>query len=94
MANSTMVMEFVLLGSPDGWELSFLYFIVLLLTYLSTLLGNLLIITVTSDDQNLHMPMYFFLRNLSVLDMCFISITVPNACINSLTSNRDISVAA
>ncbi|MBZ3891573.1 Olfactory receptor 14C36 [Sciurus carolinensis] len=93
MANSTMVMEFVLLGSPDGWELSFLYFIVLLLTYLSTLLGNLLIITVTSADQNLHMPLYFFLRSLSILDMCFISITVPNACINTLTSNMDISVA-
>ncbi|XP_047393379.1 olfactory receptor 14C36-like [Sciurus carolinensis] len=93
MANSTMVTEFLLLGSPDGWKLSFLYFMVLLLTYLSTLLGNLLIIIVTSADQNLHTPMYFFLRNLSILDMCFISITVPNACVNSLTGNRAISVA-
>ncbi|MBZ3881931.1 Olfactory receptor 14C36 [Sciurus carolinensis] len=93
MANSTMVTEFLLLGYPDGWKLSFLYFMVLVLTYLSTLLGNLLIIIVTSADQNLHTPMYFFLRNLSILDMCFISITVPNACVNSLTGNRAISVA-
>ncbi|KAM5126529.1 olfactory receptor 14C36-like [Callospermophilus lateralis] len=62
------------------------------MTYLGTLLGNLLIVTVTTADQNLHTPMYFFLRNLSILDMCFISITVPNACINSLTGNRAISV--
>ncbi|KAM5167914.1 olfactory receptor 14C36-like [Callospermophilus lateralis] len=80
-----MVTEFLLLGSPDGWDLSFLYFTVFPMTYLGTLLGNLLIITVTTADQNLHTPMYFFLRNLSILDMCFISITVPNACINSLT---------
>ncbi|MBZ3886597.1 Olfactory receptor 14C36 [Sciurus carolinensis] len=93
MANSTMVMEFLLLISPDGWKLSFLYFTVFLLTYLSTLLGNLLIITVTTAEQNLHTPMYFFHRNLSILDMCFISIAVPNACVNSITGNRAILVA-
>ncbi|XP_047393376.1 olfactory receptor 14C36-like [Sciurus carolinensis] len=92
MTNSTMVMEFLLLGSPDGWNMRVLYFTVFLLTYLSTLLGNLLIITVTTADENLHTPMYFFLRNLSILDMCFISITVPSACVNSITGNRAISV--
>ncbi|MBZ3890815.1 Olfactory receptor 14C36 [Sciurus carolinensis] len=55
--------------------------------------GNLLIITVTAADQNLHTPMYFFLRNLSIMDMCFISIIVPNACVNSITGNRAISLA-
>ncbi|XP_015362815.1 olfactory receptor 14C36-like [Marmota marmota marmota] len=93
MDNSTMVTEFLLLGSPDGWDLSYLYFTVFPMTYLGTLLGNLLIVTVTTADQNLHTPMYFFLRNLSILDMCFISITVPKACVNSLTGNRAISVA-
>ncbi|XP_047393368.1 olfactory receptor 14C36-like [Sciurus carolinensis] len=52
----------------------------------------MLMVTVTSADQNLHTPMYFFLRNLSILGMCFISITVPNACVNSVTGNRAISV--
>uniref|UniRef100_UPI0040386297 olfactory receptor 14C36-like n=1 Tax=Callospermophilus lateralis TaxID=76772 RepID=UPI0040386297 len=93
MANSTMVTEFLLVGSPDGWDLSFLYFTVFPMTYLGTLLGNLLIVTVTTADQNLHTPLYFFLRNLSILDMCYISVTVPNACVNSLTGNRAISVA-
>ncbi|XP_047410773.1 olfactory receptor 14C36-like [Sciurus carolinensis] len=93
MVNSTMVTEFLLLGSPDGANMSFLYFMVFLLTYLGTFLWNLLIVTVTTADKNLHIPMYFFLRNLSILDMCFISITVPNACVNSLTGNRAISVA-
>ncbi|KAI5182278.1 Olfactory Receptor 14C36 [Manis pentadactyla] len=55
--------------------------------------GNLLIITAITLDQNLHTPMYFFLRNLSILDMCYISVTVPKACVNSLTDNRAISVA-
>ncbi|XP_046302312.1 olfactory receptor 14C36-like [Marmota monax] len=93
MANATMVTEFLLLGSPDGWDLSFLYFTIFSMTYLGTLLGNLLIVTVTTADQNLHTSMYFFLRNLSILDMFYISITVPNACVNSLTGNRAISVA-
>ncbi|KAF7470581.1 Hypothetical predicted protein [Marmota monax] len=93
MANATMVTEFLLLGSPEGWDLSFLYFTVFPMTYLGTLLGNLLIVTVTTGDLNLHTPMYLVLRNLSVLDMGFISITVPNACVNSLTGNRAISVA-
>ncbi|MBZ3873388.1 Olfactory receptor 14C36 [Sciurus carolinensis] len=93
MGNSTTETEFLLLGSPDGWKLSFLSFMVFLLTYLSTLLGNLLIVTLTSADQNLHKHMYFFLRNLSILDMCFISFNVLNAFVNSLTGNRAISVA-
>ncbi|MBZ3871898.1 Olfactory receptor 14C36 [Sciurus carolinensis] len=93
MANSTMVMEYHLLGSPDSCNMSLLYFTVFLVTYLSTLLGNMLMVTVTSADQNLHTPMYFFLRNLSILDMCFIYNTVPNDFVNSLTGNRVISVA-
>uniref|UniRef100_A0A8D2CS77 Olfactory receptor n=1 Tax=Sciurus vulgaris TaxID=55149 RepID=A0A8D2CS77_SCIVU len=92
MANSTRVTEFLLLSFPDGWNMRVLYFTLFTVTYLGTMLGNMLIITVTTADQNLHTPMYFFLRNLSILDMCYISITVPNACVNSLTGNRTISV--
>ncbi|MBZ3876734.1 Olfactory receptor 14A16 [Sciurus carolinensis] len=92
MASLTIVTEFLHLGSPSGKKPSFLYFVVFLLTYLSTFLGNLFIFAVTSADQNLHMPMYFFLRNLPILDMSFISITVPNACVNSISGNRAISV--
>ncbi|XP_029423008.1 olfactory receptor 14C36-like [Nannospalax galili] len=59
-----------------------------LLLYLSSLLRNLTIIIVTTIDQNLHAPMYFFLRNLSILDMYYVSVTVPNACGKSCTHNR------
>ncbi|MBZ3884639.1 Olfactory receptor 14C36 [Sciurus carolinensis] len=92
MTNSTMVTDFLLLGSPDGCNMRVLYFTVFLLTYLSTLIGNPLIVTVTTTHQNLNTPMYFFLRNLSILDMCYISITVPNTCVNCLTGNRAILV--
>ncbi|KAM4862083.1 olfactory receptor 14C36-like [Thomomys bottae] len=91
--NVSTVTEFLLEGFAEAWELRLLLSMLLLLMYLSTLLENLIIITVTTLDQNLHTPMYFFLRNLSILDMCYISITVPNACINSLTNHRTISVA-
>nr|XP_036882052.1 olfactory receptor 14C36-like [Manis javanica] len=93
MTNYTMVTEFLLMGFIKKGEIRFLQPMFFLLMYLATLLGNLLIVTATTFDQNLHTPMYFFLRNLSILDVCYISVTVPNACINSLTNNRAISVA-
>ena len=93
MANSTMVAEFLLTGYADKWQLRFLLSILFLLMYLATLLGNLLIVSATTLNQHLHTPMYFFLRNLSILDMCYVSVTVPKACVNSLTDNRAISVA-
>ncbi|XP_012870926.1 PREDICTED: olfactory receptor 14C36-like [Dipodomys ordii] len=93
MANFSTVSKFLLQGFAEVWELRVLLSILFLLIYLATLLGNFIIITVTTFDQNLHTPMYFFLRNLSILDTCYISVTVPNACINSLTNNRTISVA-
>ncbi|XP_072805491.1 olfactory receptor 14C36-like [Vicugna pacos] len=93
MANSTTVTEFLLMNFADRWQLRLLHSMLFLLMYLVTLLGNLLIVTVTTLDQKLNMPMYFFLRNLSVLDMCYVTVTVPNACVNSLTGNSTISVA-
>uniref|UniRef100_A0A8C5LD55 Olfactory receptor 14C36-like n=1 Tax=Jaculus jaculus TaxID=51337 RepID=A0A8C5LD55_JACJA len=93
MDNSTQVTEFLLQFLAESWELRLLLSMLFLLMYLATLLGNLLIILATTLDQNLHTPMYFFLRNLSILDMCYISVTVPNACVNSLTDNRVISMA-
>ncbi|XP_007516532.1 olfactory receptor 14C36-like [Erinaceus europaeus] len=92
MANSTMVTEFLLMDFSDVLELRILLAFCFLLTYLATLLGNLLIVTTTTLDQKLYTPMYFFLRNLSILDMCYVSVTVPNACVNCITENRAISV--
>ncbi|XP_007954337.1 olfactory receptor 14C36-like [Orycteropus afer afer] len=92
MPNSTTVTEFLLTRFSDMWEFRVLNALLFLLIYLATLLGNFLIVTVTTLNQNLHTPMYFFLRNLSVLDMCYISVTVPKACVIFLLDNRGISM--
>ncbi|XP_023397059.2 olfactory receptor 14C36-like [Loxodonta africana] len=92
MPNSTTVTEFLLMRFSDVWELRVLHAMLFLMMYVATLLGNLLIVTVTTLAQSLHTPMYFFLRNLSVLDMCYISVTVPKACVIFLLDNRVISM--
>ncbi|XP_006877996.1 PREDICTED: olfactory receptor 14C36-like [Chrysochloris asiatica] len=92
MPNSTTVSDFLLARFSDVWELRVLHSVLFLLTYLATLLGNLLIVTVTTLDHSLHTPMYFFLRYLSIVDMCYISVTVPKACVIFLLDSTIISV--
>ncbi|KAM7150897.1 olfactory receptor 14I1-like [Macrochelys suwanniensis] len=91
MSNQTTMTEFLLLGFSDVRELQILHFTVFLIIYLAALLGNLLIIMVITLDHHLHTPMYFFLGNLSILDLCYISVTVPKSMANSLTNSRRIS---
>ncbi|XP_038600423.1 olfactory receptor 14A16-like [Tachyglossus aculeatus] len=91
MANVSMATEFLLLGVSEVRELQLAHAALFLLVYLVALTGNLLIITITSLDQRLHSPMYFFLRHLSILDLCLISATVPKSILNSLTNSRSIS---
>ncbi|XP_054980605.1 olfactory receptor 7A10-like [Sorex araneus] len=59
--------------------------------YLTTVLGNLLIILAASSDPRLHTPMYFFLCNLSLVDICFTSTTVPKMLVNIQTQRKAIS---
>ncbi|KAM6076505.1 olfactory receptor 14I1-like [Chlamydotis macqueenii] len=91
MSNSSSITEFLLLAFADTWELQFLHFWLFLGIYLAALLGNGLIITAIACDHRLHTPMYFFLLNLSLLDMGCISTTVPKAMANSLRVKKDIS---
>ncbi|KAM6139869.1 olfactory receptor 14J1-like [Pterocles gutturalis] len=93
MSNSSSITQFLLLPFADTPELQLLHFWLFLGIYLATLLGNGLIITAVACDHRLHTPMYFFLLNLSVLDLGFISTTVPKAMANSLWGTRDISYA-
>ncbi|XP_044518222.1 olfactory receptor 49-like [Gracilinanus agilis] len=90
--NSTTVTEFVLQGLTDACEFQMLIFVGLLLTYLITLLGNLLIIVVTLMDHRLHTPMYYFLRNFAVLEIWFTSVIFPKMLNNILTGNKTISL--
>ncbi|XP_074666352.1 olfactory receptor 14A16-like [Strix aluco] len=91
MSNGSSITEFLLLAFADTRELQLLHFWLFLGIYLAALLGNGLIITAIACDHHLHTPMYFFLLNLSLLDLGSISTTLPKAMDNSLWDNRDIS---
>ncbi|KAM6066312.1 olfactory receptor 14A16-like [Chlamydotis macqueenii] len=93
MSNSTSITEFLLLAFANTRELQLLHFWLFLGIYLAALLGNGLIITAIACDHHLHTPMYFFLLNLSILDLGSISTTVPKSMANSLWDTRDISYA-
>nr|XP_008511067.1 PREDICTED: olfactory receptor 4D2 [Equus przewalskii] len=89
--NLTWVSEFVFLGLSQSQELQLFLFLVFLFVYTTTVMGNLLImVTVTSDSQ-LHTPMYFLLRNLAVIDLCFSSVTVPKMLADFLSEKKAIS---
>ncbi|KAM7150911.1 olfactory receptor 14A16-like [Macrochelys suwanniensis] len=91
MPNRTTVTEFVLLGFSDIRELQIMHFVLFLVVYVAALVGNLIIIMVVAFDHHLHTPMYFFLMNLSILDLGAISVTVPKSMDNSLSNTRTIS---
>ncbi|XP_059690873.1 olfactory receptor 14C36-like [Gavia stellata] len=91
MSNSSSITQFLLLAFADTRELQLLHFCLFLGIYLAALLGNGLIITAIACDHHLHSPMYFFLLNLSLLDLGSISTTVPKAMANSLWDTRAIS---
>ncbi|XP_009882115.1 PREDICTED: olfactory receptor 14A16-like [Charadrius vociferus] len=91
MSNRSSITHFLLLAFADTRELQLLTFGLFLGIYLAALLGNGLIITAIACDHRLHTPMYFFLLNLSVMDLGSISTTVPKAMANSLWDTRDIS---
>ncbi|NXX62896.1 O14I1 protein, partial [Scopus umbretta] len=91
MSNSSSITQFLLLAFTDMRELQLLHFWLFLGIYVAALLGNGLIITAIACDHRLRTPMYFFLFNLSLLDLGFISTTVPNSMSHSLWDTRAIS---
>ncbi|XP_070270118.1 olfactory receptor 7A17-like [Myotis yumanensis] len=91
--NDTLISEFLLLGFSEEPALQPLIFGLFLSMYLITVLGNLLIILAISSDSHLHTPMYFFLSNLSLVDICFTSTTVPKMLWNIQIQSRVITYA-
>ncbi|XP_004615025.2 olfactory receptor 7A17-like [Sorex araneus] len=89
--NQTGISDFLLLGISQEPELQPLIFGIFLSMYLITVLGNLLIILAVSSDPHLRTPMYFFLSNLSFVDICFTSTTVPKMLQNIQTHSKAIS---
>ncbi|XP_006165988.2 olfactory receptor 7A10-like [Tupaia chinensis] len=91
--NDTQISEFLLLGLSDVPELQPLLFGLFLSMYLITVCGNLLIILATISDSHLHTPMYFFLSNLSFVDICLTSTIVPKMLVNIQTHSKVITYA-
>ena len=91
--NQSSVSEFLLLGLPIRPEQQGMFFALFLGVYLTTVLGNLLILLLIRLDPRLHTPMYFFLSHLALTDVSFSSVTVPKMLINMQTQDQSIPYA-
>nr|XP_004470491.1 olfactory receptor 8S1-like [Dasypus novemcinctus] len=92
MGNHSMFSEFILLGLSADPQTQALLFVLFLVIYLLTLTGNLVLLLVIRADSHLHTPMYFFLGQLSFLDLCHSSVTVPKMLENLLSKSKTIFV--
>ncbi|KAM7150507.1 olfactory receptor 10K1-like [Macrochelys suwanniensis] len=90
--NETLIVEFILLGFGNAPELLPLLFLLFLVIYIVTMVGNILIIMLVVFDQHLHTPMYFFLGNLACLEICYTSTILPRLLASLLTGDGTISV--
>ncbi|XP_006111868.2 olfactory receptor 5J3-like [Pelodiscus sinensis] len=92
--NHSMVTQFILLGLTDRQELQMPLFALLLVSYVLTLVGNLGMIVLIKVDPQLHTPMYFFLSNLSIVDLCYSSVFTPRMLGSLLAGSKSISYSA
>ncbi|XP_006270517.1 olfactory receptor 1052-like [Alligator mississippiensis] len=90
-ANCTPVTNFILVGFSKHSELRLLLIFLFLLIYTLILLGNISMIVLIRADPCLSSPMYFFLMNLSILDLCYASVIAPKVLANLLVQSRTIS---
>ncbi|XP_067325586.1 olfactory receptor 5AP2-like [Anolis sagrei] len=93
MVNETTVTEFILLGLSSRPAVQFSLFGLFLIIYLVTLIWNIFILLMISMVKRLHNPMYFFLFNLSVVDIGYTTSTVPKMLLNYLSQDKTISLA-
>ena len=91
--NHSQLPVFILLGLSEKPEIQSVLFGLFLSLYLVTVFGNLLIILAIITDSHLHTPMYLFLSNLSLSDICFISTTIPKMLLNIQTQSKAITYA-
>uniref|UniRef100_A0A8D2HWR5 Olfactory receptor n=2 Tax=Urocitellus parryii TaxID=9999 RepID=A0A8D2HWR5_UROPR len=91
MGNYSAVTEFLLVGLSQYPELQNFLFVLCLIMYKIILLGNSLLIIISILDPRLHTPMYFFLGNLSFLDICYTSSTIPPMLIIFMSERKSIS---
>ncbi|NXE99586.1 O11L1 protein, partial [Menura novaehollandiae] len=91
MTNVTAVLEFWLLGFSSNPSCQILLFMVVLVIYILTIIGNIIIILVVTLESQLHSPMFKFLRNLSFLEVCYATTIVPKMLTNLLAKTKSIS---
>ncbi|XP_073498398.1 olfactory receptor 5V1-like [Phyllobates terribilis] len=91
-SNQTTSQRFILLGLSTVHHLQVIFFIIFLIMYLVTISWNLLLIIIVRTNPTLHNPMYFFLTNLSFIDICFSSSIVPVLLMNTLAKDTSISL--
>ncbi|NXX99102.1 O1052 protein, partial [Centropus bengalensis] len=89
--NHTSVAGFILEGLSDQAGMKTALFVLFLLMYTATLLGNMGIIVIIQGDPRLHTSMYFFLGSLSIVDICFSSVIAPRTLVNFLLERKTIS---
>ncbi|KAB0388784.1 hypothetical protein E2I00_014345 [Balaenoptera physalus] len=92
--NHSTVTEFILGALTNQPELQLLLFLLFLGIYLVTMIGNLGMITLICLNAQLHIPMYYFLSNLSLVDLCYSSVTTPKILVNFVSEKNVISYAA
>ena len=88
--NQTWVREFILLGLSSDWDTQVTLFVLFSVTYLLTLLGNVLVVLLIRLDSRLHTTMYFFLTNLSLVDVSYATSIVPQMLVHFLAEHKGI----
>jgi olfactory receptor len=89
--NGSFVTEFILVGLTDQPNLQLPLFFLFLVMYVLTVLGNLGLVILIGLNSNLHTPMYFFLFNLSFIDLCYSSLFTPKMLMNFIFRKNVIS---
>ncbi|XP_063312583.1 olfactory receptor 4E2-like [Pelobates fuscus] len=89
--NQSSVTEFILSGLSHSYKLQVTFFTLFLILYLMTLSGNFIIMTAVYIDPRIRSPMYFFLSNLSFLDMCYSTVTLPKMLSNVFSETKSIT---
>ncbi|XP_009501654.1 olfactory receptor 6B1 [Phalacrocorax carbo] len=89
--NLTQVVEFILVGFPGKQEMRLLLFFMFFLAYVLTVIENAMIVVLVWTNLQLHKPMYFFLGNLSFLEIWYVSVTVPKVLVSLVTKRQGIS---
>ncbi|KAM7150272.1 olfactory receptor 6E1-like [Macrochelys suwanniensis] len=92
MKNQTMVMEFIIVGLSNNHHVNIILFVALSVVFFLTVMGNIAVVTLSVVDHRLQSPMYFFLRNFSLLEICFSFVIMPRFLYSLLTERKSISL--